>query len=98
MMAWMSKDALKETVSTLQATYYSRSRKTLWRKGEESGHVQLVKSVQLDCDGDVLVLTVEQTGGIACHTGRYSCFFRTLTDEGWQISDPILKDPEEIYK
>ena len=98
MMAWMNEEALRETVSTGLATYWSRSRKTLWRKGERSGHVQHVKSIQLDCDGDVLVLGVEQVGGIACHTGRESCFFRTLTAGGWQETEAVLKAPEEIYK
>ena len=98
MMAWMNEEALRETVSTGLATYWSRSRKTLWRKGERSGFVQHVKSIQLDCDGDVLVLGVEQEGGVACHTGRESCFFRTLTADGWQETEAVLKAPEEIYK
>ena len=97
MVAWMDKNALLETVKTGLATYWSRSRSQLWRKGESSGHKQVVKSVQLDCDGDVLTLTVEQKGDIACHTGRNSCFFRVLTKDGWQISEPVLKDPKEIY-
>ena len=97
MVAWMDKNALLETVKTGLATYWSRSRGQLWRKGESSGHEQVVKSVQLDCDGDVLTLIVEQKGNIACHTGRNSCFFRTLTNDGWQISEPVLKDPKEIY-
>ena len=97
MVAWMDKNALLETVKTGLATYWSRSRGQLWRKGESSGHEQVVKSVQLDCDGDVLTLTVEQKGDIACHTGRNSCFFRVLTKDGWQISEPVLKDPKEIY-
>ena len=97
MVAWMDKNALLETVKTGLATYWSRSRRELWRKGESSGHEQFVKSVQLDCDGDVLTLTVEQQGNIACHTGRNSCFFRVLTKDGWQISEPVLKDPKEIY-
>ena len=97
MVAWMDKNALLETVKTGLATYWSRSRRELWRKGESSGHEQFVKSVQLDCDGDVLRLEVEQEGNIACHTGRNSCFFRVLTKDGWQISEPVLKDPKEIY-
>ena len=97
MVAWMNRDALKETVKTERATYWSRSAQALWRKGETSGHRQLVRTVQLDCDGDVLILQVEQVGGIACHTGRNSCFFRTLESAGWRESEPVLKDPAEIY-
>ena len=97
MVAWMDKNALLETVKTGLATYWSRSRRELWRKGESSGHEQFVKSVQLDCDGDVLTLIIEQKGNIACHTGRNSCFFRVLTKGGWKISEPVLKDPKEIY-
>ena len=97
MVAWMDKNALLETVKTGLATYWSRSRRELWRKGESSGHEQFVKSVQLDCDGDVLTLIVEQKGNIACHTGRNSCFFRVLTKDGWEMSEPVLKDPKEIY-
>ena len=97
MVAWMDKNALLETVKTGLATYWSRSRGQLWRKGESSGHEQVVKSVQLDCDGDVLTLIVEQKGNIACHTGRNSCFFRVLTKDGWEMSEPVLKDPKEIY-
>lgn len=97
MVAWMNRDALLETVRTDRAVYWSRSRQSFWRKGETSGHEQLLRGVQLDCDGDVLILRVEQIGGIACHTGRNSCFFRTLTKSGWQESEPVLKDPEEIY-
>ncbi len=97
MVAWMNRDALKETVKTERATYWSRSAQALWRKGETSGHRQLVRTVQLDCDGDVLLLQVEQVGGIACHTGRNSCFFRTLESAGWRESEPVLKDPAEIY-
>jgi phosphoribosyl-AMP cyclohydrolase len=97
MVAWMDKNALLETVKTGFATYWSRSRGQLWRKGESSGHKQVVKTVQLDCDGDVITLIVDQKGTIACHTGRNSCFFRILTNDGWQISEPVLKDPKEIY-
>lgn len=97
MVAWMNRDALLETVHTEQAVYWSRSRRQLWRKGESSGNTQQLRALELDCDGDVLTLKVEQTGGIACHTGRNSCFFRTLGDSGWQESEAVLKDPKEIY-
>lgn len=98
MVAWMSREALKETVETKQAVYWSRSRNKLWRKGEESGHVQRVLEVRLDCDADAVLLKVEQAGGIACHTGRESCFFRKLEDGRWVTTDPVLKDPSLIYK
>ena len=98
MVAWMNREALKETVETKQAVYWSRSRNKLWRKGEESGHVQRVLEVRLDCDGDAVLLEVEQAGGIACHTGRQSCFFRKLEDGRWVTTDPVLKDPSLIYK
>ncbi len=97
MVAWMNRDALQETVHTGNAVYWSRSRQRLWRKGEESGHVQKVRSIRTDCDGDVLLLAVEQVGGIACHTGRESCFFLELGGERWVPADPVLKDPREIY-
>ena len=98
MVAWMNAEALEETRSTGRAVYFSRSRQRLWRKGEESGHVQHVKEMRLDCDGDVLLLMVEQVGGIACHTGREHCFYRKLDDDGqWQDCEPVLKDPELIY-
>ncbi len=97
MMAWMNEEALRHTVSRMQATYYSRSRKKLWHKGEESGHVQHVKNIQLDCDGDLVLLTVEQVGGIACHTGRNSCLYRTLEETGWQETEDVIRDPAEIY-
>ena len=97
MMAWMNDEALRHTVSTMQATYYSRSRRKLWHKGEESGHVQHVKTIQLDCDGDMVLLTVEQVGGIACHTGRNSCLYRTLEESGWQETEDVIRDPAEIY-
>lgn len=101
MVAWMNAEAVTETVATGRAVYWSRSRKRLWRKGEESGNTQQVREVRLDCDGDVLLLQVEQQGGIACHTGRRRCFFRRL-DAGkpgasWTITDPVLKDPGEMY-
>ena len=98
MFAWMNEEALRETVATGRAVYYSRSRQRLWRKGEESGHVQHVKALRLDCDGDVLLLSVEQVGGIACHTGRQHCFYRKLDETGsWQECEPVLKSPELIY-
>ena len=97
MVAWMNRDALQETVCTGNAVYWSRSRQRLWRKGEESGHVQKVRSIRTDCDGDVFLLAVEQVGGIACHTGRESCFFLELDGERWTPVDPVLKDPRDIY-
>jgi len=97
MVAWMNRDALRETLETNRAVYYSRSRRRLWRKGEESGNHQLVKQIRLDCDGDTLLLSVEQKGGIACHTGRNSCFYRVYNGEQWEDFDPVLKDPAEIY-
>jgi phosphoribosyl-AMP cyclohydrolase len=98
MVAWMDRDALKLTVETGKAVYWSRSRKRLWCKGEESGHTQIVKEIYLDCDKDVLLLTVEQVGGIACHTGRHNCFFNKLENEQWIIAAPEIKNPKEIYK
>jgi phosphoribosyl-AMP cyclohydrolase len=98
MFAWMNRDALKQTVETGKAVYWSRSRKKLWHKGEESGHVQQVKEIRLDCDEDVVLLSVEQIGGIACHTGRHSCFFQKLECRQWQAVEPVLKEPQEIYK
>lgn len=97
MQAWMNRETLIETVKTGRAVYWSRSRQLPWHKGELSGHAQVVQDIQLDCDGDVLILRVEQIGGIACHTGRNSCFFRTLTENGWQESEPVITDPTEIY-
>jgi phosphoribosyl-AMP cyclohydrolase len=97
-VAWMNRDALKETAETKRAVYWSRSRKRLWRKGEESGHVQKVLEVRIDCDADAILLKVEQVGGIACHTGRESCFFRKLENGRWVTIDPVLKDPSLIYK
>ena len=97
-VAWMNRDALKETVDNGRAVYWSRSRKKLWRKGEESGNVQKVVEVRLDCDADAVLLKVEQAGGIACHTGRESCFFRKLENGKWVTVDPVLKDPALIYK
>ena len=98
MVAWMNREALKETVERQQAVYWSRSRKRLWRKGEDSGHVQKLVELRLDCDADAVLLRVVQVGGIACHTGRESCFFRKLEDGRWVTTDPVLKDPSLIYK
>ena len=98
MVAWMNRDALQETVETNRAVYWSRSRQKIWRKGEESGHQQIVSEVRLDCDADVILLKVEQKGGIACHTGRHNCFYQVYTDGQWQSVDPVLKDPADIYK
>jgi phosphoribosyl-AMP cyclohydrolase len=98
MVAWANREALAETVARGHAVYYSRSRQRLWRKGEESGHRQRVLEVRLDCDGDVVLYRVEQVGGIACHTGRESCFYRRLEDGAWHSVDPVLKDPETIYR
>lgn len=98
MFAYMNREALALTVQTGEAHYWSRSRERLWHKGEESGHVQRVASLDLDCDGDVLLLRVSQGGGIACHTGRESCFFRRLMDGAWQTVDPVLRDPADIYR
>ena len=97
MSAWMNREALIATVETGQATYWSRSRRKLWRKGEQSGHVQHVKEIRLDCDGDAILLIVEQQGGIACHTGRRSCFFRKLQGRQWDVIDPVVRDPADIY-
>lgn len=97
MVAWMNRDALALTVAEQRAIYWSRSRAKLWRKGEESGHVQKLIELRLDCDADVITLQVEQIGGMACHTGRASCFYRRLIDGEWQTVDPVLKSPDEIY-
>jgi len=97
MFAYMNRDSLQETLACGHAVYWSRSRKRLWRKGEESGHFQKVKSIRTDCDGDVLLLSIEQVGGIACHTGRQSCFFNELQGERWSVVEPVIKAPEEIY-
>lgn len=101
MMAWMNRDALAETVRSGRAVYWSRSRGRLWRKGEESGHVQQVHEIRLDCDHDVVLLKVTQLGhdpSIACHTGRHSCFFERLQDGVWHAVEPVLEDPERIYR
>jgi phosphoribosyl-AMP cyclohydrolase len=97
MFAWMNRDALARTVELGEAVYWSRSRKKLWHKGEESGHIQKVLEIRLDCDEDVVLLKIEQAGGIACHTGRHSCFFQKFDGEDWQSVDPVLQDPETIY-
>jgi phosphoribosyl-AMP cyclohydrolase len=97
MLAWMNRESLQLTAEEGRAVYWSRSRKALWRKGESSGHVQNVKAIKLDCDGDAIILEVEQLGGIACHTGRESCFFRTLEGEVWREKEAVLKDPKDIY-
>jgi phosphoribosyl-AMP cyclohydrolase len=98
MFAWMNRDSLLETVRTGEAVYWSRSRGRLWHKGEESGHVQKVHEIRLDCDNDVILLKIDQHGGMACHTGRRSCFFHKLVDGQWAAVDPVLKDPKDIYK
>ncbi len=98
MLAWMNREALSETAATRRAVYWSRSRRELWRKGEQSGHHQLVEQLRLDCDADVVLLKVRQQGGIACHTGRRSCFFRVYNDGEWQAVEPVLKDPADIYQ
>ncbi len=98
MFAWMNRESLALSVQEGRAVYWSRSRNTLWRKGEESGHVQIVKDIRLDCDKDVILLKIEQVGGIACHTGRRSCFFHRLEGQRWQAVEPVLKDPKSIYK
>jgi phosphoribosyl-AMP cyclohydrolase len=97
MQAWVNREALSLTVSEKRAVYWSRSRGKLWRKGEESGHVQTLHDVLLDCDGDALCYVVEQIGGIACHTGRQSCFYRRLDENDWQVTDPVIKSPDAIY-
>ena len=97
-MAWMNRETLKMTAQTGKAVYWSRSRNAIWVKGEVSGNVQWVKQIRCDCDKDVILLAVEQSGGIACHTGRYSCFYFQLEENQWKITDPVLKDPKLIYK
>lgn len=98
MQAWMNREALALTVQEGRAIYWSRSRNKLWRKGEDSGHVQILKDIRLDCDNDVVLLQVEQRGGIACHTGRHNCFFKQLQDGQWVEVEPVIKDPKDIYK
>jgi phosphoribosyl-AMP cyclohydrolase len=98
MLAWMNRDALRATLETGEAVYWSRSRKKLWRKGEESGHVQKLHEARLDCDEDAVLIRVEQVGGIACHTGRKHCFFRKFVNGNWVETDPVIKDPKDIYR
>ena len=98
MMAWMNRESLALSVKEGRAIYWSRSRNKLWRKGEESGHVQTIKDIRLDCDNDVILMEVEQLGGIACHTGRHNCFYKQLQDEQWVEVEAVVKDPDEIYK
>ena len=98
MMAWMNREALQCTVEEQRAVYWSRSRQVLWRKGETSGFLQHVSEIRLDCDNDVIILQVQQAGGIACHTGRQSCFYQVLKDQAWAPVDPVLKDPDDIYE
>lgn len=98
MVAWMNREALKQTAVRGEAVYWSRSRSKLWHKGEESGHIQRVKEIRLDCDEDVILLKVEQVGAIACHTGRRSCFYMRLQDGEWKVVEPVLKNPHEIYR
>ena len=95
--AWMNREALERTATSGEAHYWSRTRGTLWRKGEQSKHVQRVREIRLDCDNDAILLVVEQTGGIACHTGRHSCFFQRLENGTWRTVEPVLKDPASIY-
>jgi|SRR5699024_4381220 len=101
MLAWMNREALAASIDSRTATYWSRSRESLWRKGEQSGHVQHIVELRLDCDNDAILLRVRQAGGIACHTGRESCFYKTLHrtdgDCDWQVTDPVVKSPDEIY-
>ncbi len=97
MMAWMNREALDTTVREQRAVYWSRSRNKLWRKGEESGNVQQLLELQLDCDADVILLQVKQVGGVACHTGRASCFYRVLRDGQWCTSEPVLIEPKDLY-
>ena len=98
MQAWMNRESLQLTLETGKAVYWSRSRQKLWRKGEESGHEQLVRALRTDCDGDAVLLLVEQQGGIACHTGRQSCFVYSLIGEQWHAVEPVLRDPKEMYQ
>ncbi len=98
MFAWMNREALQLSYDSKQAVYWSRSRNKLWRKGEESGHVQKIREIRLDCDEDVILIQVEQLGGIACHTGRHNCFFKKLENGNWLIDQPVIKNPDEIYK
>lgn len=98
MHAWMNRESLQQTWDSGKAVFWSRSRQSLWTKGESSGHFQMVESIKLDCDFDTLLIVVKQEGGVACHTGRHHCFFMTLSDDEWQTTEPVLKDPRDIYK
>ncbi len=98
MLAWMNREALERSMRDGESVYWSRSRRKLWHKGEESGHVQKVREIRLDCDKDAILIRVDQVGGIACHTGRHGCFFHKLEGERWQEVEPVLKDPSDIYK
>lgn len=97
MLAWMNREALELTVRENRAIYWSRSRQALWRKGEESGNVQQLRELRIDCDADTVLMKVEQIGGVACHTGRRSCFYQRLDDGGWEITDEVIKNPEDMY-
>lgn len=97
MMAWMNRAAIEATLNEKRAVYYSRSRQSLWRKGESSGNVQKLLDIRLDCDGDTLLLSVEQVGGVACHTGRANCFYRALNEQGWYDAENVLVDPKKLY-
>ena len=97
MMAWMNREAVEATLNEKRAVYYSRSRQSLWRKGESSGNIQRLLDIRLDCDGDTLLLSVEQVGGVACHTGRANCFYRALNEQGWYDAADVLVDPETLY-
>ncbi|CAA0099941.1 Phosphoribosyl-AMP cyclohydrolase [Halioglobus japonicus] len=97
MLAWMNRDALRLTIEEGRAIYWSRSRQALWRKGEESGHVQTLKELRIDCDADTVLMKVEQVGGIACHTGRRACFYRVLENGVWRVTDEVIKDPADMY-
>lgn len=97
MLAWMNREALELTIREKRAIYWSRSRNALWRKGEESGHVQQLRELRIDCDADTVLMKVEQLGGIACHTGRRSCFYQLLDNGDWRITDEVVKDPDDIY-
>ena len=98
MLAWMNAEALELTARESRAIYWSRSRQAIWRKGEESGHVQALKELRIDCDADTVLMKVEQLGGIACHTGRRSCFYQKLENDNWQVTEPVLRGPQEIYR
>jgi phosphoribosyl-AMP cyclohydrolase len=98
MLAWMSRESLARTLDEGEAVYWSRSRQRLWKKGEQSGHLQRIADIRLDCDGDTLLLKVQQVGGIACHTGRKSCFYKALRDASWESVEPVLEAPEKIYR